>query len=1695
MDFSQFFRSLWISQTWKKIPLRFVLIIPFVIQITATVSIIGYLSFLSGQRAIEKMSNELMIEVTQRVKDHIEHLTEDTETITHLTLSHCQAENIDLNNLNLLERQLFLNLHHFKFISAILVGNEQHQFVAVSRFNGQRLWRSSPQDSSLIYDYALDQTGKPIKLLRTFWKPSVTLRPWYQDAVKSQKTRWGSLYLLGSQEDWVLNLNTPIYEPETGKLLGVLSVGIVSSDLSDFLSQIQVGDAGQIILIDRQGNVVANSQGKVNQQKHQELKQINILNSQDLLLNSIGKFLIKNYGDLQNLQTVQNVDFTIPLTTWESLSNHYYLQVVPLKNQYGLDLLTIIVIPRSDFMAEVYAQFKQTFFLCTGIVILAIGVGILTSRWIIKPILAVNQAAKRIAEGEIQHLSDFERSDEIGELVQSFKGMNTQLQNTLVQLKIEILKHKKTEAKLRQAQHISRLSIWEFYYQTKTTIWSPEIYQLYGLDPIVKPPQGEEILQYIYPDDHSIYRHEILKPLWAKKPFAAELRIVRCDGSIGYVEIQGEPIFDQQHKEVIRLLGTLRDVTDRRQVEITLKNQEQLLRSIYEGVEEPIFVVEVGDNGEFYYVGTNPAHERITGFSRKSLLGKTPQELKIPSWEKVIQHYQDCIDAGTSICYEEVVVLNGVERFWYTSLTPLKDLESKIYRIVGTTIDTTYIKKTERSLQSALQQIQEHFENSPLAIIEWDAQGKIKRWSKQAEDIFGWKADEVVGLSNDDFSMIHEEDQENVYQEIQKMISGQTSTLKMQNRNYTKTGEILTCEWFSSGIFDQHGNLTSTLSFIQDITARQQAEEILRQSEERFRSAFTNTAIGMFIVSTNCRFLQVNDAICQILGYSEAELLNLTFHDITYPDDLERDLSYVKQILEGKIKTYTLEKRLIHKKGNLVSGLLSIGFVQDRQNHPLYFVAQFQDITQRVQAEQALKESEQRFERAIKGSNDGIWDWFDIHQEQIWYSPRFFEIMGYQPNEFQPTLTRFRNFIHPDDRQSVFQTIENHLQFNSPYFIEYRLLHKLGDYIWVQARGEALRDEQGNPVSMAGSVTDITEQKLGELALRQSEAKWRHLIEANIVGILFADFEGRILEANDAFLRIIGYSREELEKGQLRWDTITPPEGKAADQERVQKILNDKILPPDEKEYFHKDGTRIPVILGATLLEEQNQCVAFVLDITQQKQTKIELQKAKEQAEAANRAKSNFLANMSHELRTPLNAILGFTQLMVRDSTLASHHREKLQIINRNGAYLLQLINDILSISKIEANHVTLDITLFDLYQLLEDLKNTFELRSSSKGIQLIIEKSPQLPRYIQTDERKLRQVLINLLDNAIKFTYRGSVTLRIKPLDLTVNGSDSSRYTLEFEVQDTGDGIASEELDSMFDAFVQTTTGRQSQQGTGLGLPISRRFVELLGGKITVRSQVGIGTCFQFTIEVPEIDTTTLALSQPEYQVMGLAPHQPEYRILVVDDLEANRHWLAKLLRSVGFEVEEAENGEMALILVESYNPHLIWMDLRMSGMNGYRATQEIRAKKAQTLLSTPPDFEPFPKIIAVSASVFEEERQQVIDAGCDDFVGKPLTETTIWEMLKKHLGVKYRVEELKPNQAEHHQIQDAVIVEALATLPPELLHQLATETQIGDSEKLLSLLTQIPASQPFLINTLTELINNFEFELILHWVTLALS
>ncbi len=516
-------------------------------------------------------------------------------------------------------------------------------------------------------------------------------------------------------------------------------------------------------------------------------------------------------------------------------------------------------------------------------------------------------------------------------------------------------------------------------------------------------------------------------------------------------------------------------------------------------------------------------------------------------------------------------------------------------------------------------------------------------------------------------------------------------------------------------------------------------------------------------------------------------------------------------------------------------------------------------------------------------------------------------------------------------------------------------------------------------------------------------------------------------------------------------------------------------------------------------------------EVNRREQIEKQLRRAVEAANAANRAKSKFLSNMSHELRTPLNAIIGFAQIMRHRPHLKVEELEELSIISRSGEHLLTLINDVLDFSKIEAGHTTLNKKNIDLHCLLDDVINIFRLKAKKKQLQLMFEYASKFPQYVRTDAVKLRQVLINLLNNAIKFTEEGGVSVRVKGERLKVNGEGLRvngekqeektfyppplTFHLLFEIEDTGPGIAPEEIAKLFDAFVQTESGRQAQEGTGLGLTISKKFVQLMGGDITVKSEVGRGTTFKFDIQCEVADSIDNHQSTIINRVVALEPGQPRYRILIVDDKPDNRKVLLKYLNPLGFELREAQNGQDAVNIWQEWQPHLIWMDLRMPECDGYEATKRIRNEELRIKNgAAPPKHQtPNTRIIVLNASSYEEERSVALSKGCDDFLRKPFRAAEIFDLLHKHLGVRFVYEENGGQQVkgqrskikgDARKADEILTPAALAALSKELVLEFQQAVEALDVDTTNSIIDQIRLQNFPLADVLAELVTQYRFD-----------
>jgi PAS domain S-box-containing protein len=693
-------------------------------------------------------------------------------------------------------------------------------------------------------------------------------------------------------------------------------------------------------------------------------------------------------------------------------------------------------------------------------------------------------------------------------------------------------------------------------------------------------------------------------------------------------------------------------------------------------------------------------------------------------------------------------------------------------------------------------------------------------------------------------------------------------------------------------------------------------------------------------------------------------------------------------------------------------------------------------------------------------------------------NPRLAEIYGYK--SVAALIENVRDveqqiYVLPERRQELVRLME---EKGTVANFESEIYRPDGTRIWISENTRYVRD--GKLFYYEGTVTDINARKQTEAALQASEAKFLAAFRSAPHPIVISTIpDCYLLEVNDSFCREMGYTREEvIGRSGLELNFYKNPE----DRDRIiETVLEKGAIRHQEVEIYTKRKKVRTIMVSAEIVNFNGQdcCLVMANDITDRKQIEIALREAKIAAESANSTKSKFLANMSHELRTPLNIILGFTQLLLRDShPMATHQQEHLDTITRSGEHLLELINDILEMSKIEAGRSSLHKTSFDLAQQLQTLSDMWQPKAMAKGLELTLERQAEVPQYIKTDECKLRQVLINLLSNAIKFTETGQISLRvwIEPNNGEILAFPESQR-LCFEVKDTGSGIAPEELAILFDAFAQTESGHQSQQGTGLGLAISREFVRLMGGDLTLTTQVKQGTTFRFDIPLaiaqPFHSNTLEGNPPPQQRVIGLAPNQPSYRLLIVEDRDENRQLLVKLLEPLGFELRQAANGREAIDQWESFAPHLIWMDLRMPVMDGYEATRQIKSRQQATT------------ILALTASAFEEERAAAIAAGCDDFIRKPFREEEIFEKMAHHLGISYRYETLvspgTKNRIKTDLKTTSLLLEQMPMEWRSQLHQSATQV---DAEQIICLIERIPPEKSKLAAAITDLMHRYRFD-----------
>ena len=647
---------------------------------------------------------------------------------------------------------------------------------------------------------------------------------------------------------------------------------------------------------------------------------------------------------------------------------------------------------------------------------------------------------------------------------------------------------------------------------------------------------------------------------------------------------------------------------------------------------------------------------------------------------------------------------------------------------------------------------------------------------------------------------------------------------------------------------------------------------------------------------------------------------------------------------------------------------------------------------------------------------------------------------------------------------------------------------------WGDPAGLALKAALGllfsllvSGLTLAIVNTNLKARRMAEeltADLRESETKYRRIVDTATEGIWMLGPDTMTTFLNARMAEMLGSSPDEV-VGRPMTDFMF--EEDVPDYQRKMESRRQGVSEQYERRFRHQRGQTVWTLASATPIFDDDHhykgSVGMFSDITERKRAEealaryrdsleetverrtAELRLARDAAEAANTAKSVFLANMSHELRTPLNAILGFSGMMRSEPQLTGAQVESLDIINRSGEHLLALINDVLEMAKIEAGRVQLEVAPFDLGGMVRDVTDMMRLRAGQKALTLQVDQASEFPRYIRGDEARLRQILVNLIGNAVKFTRTGGVTLR-----LGVKHND--RQHLLIEVEDSGPGISPEDQERIFKPFVQLAQGAE-QKGTGLGLTITRQFVELMGGRIEVESTLGKGSLFR--VEVPvELADPPAATAAEQREVVGLAPGQRAYRILIAEDQRENQLLLARLMGAIGLQTKVADNGEHCLRLFHEWHPDLIWMDRRMPVMDGMEAARRIRRLADGGNV----------KIVAVTASAFKEQQDEMLDVGMDDFVTKPYRFGEIYDCLARQLGLKY----VYRYKAEDEDTPANRPTPAMLTvLPAPLRQEFRDALERLDSERIAALLDQVGEINRDLGDTLSRLARGFDYSAML--------
>ncbi|MCB0191295.1 MAG: PAS domain S-box protein [Anaerolineae bacterium] len=1689
--------SQWLAKSLGQVSLRTYIIALFVIPITITVALISTLSFASGRQAVDELAHQLQLEIAARIEQEIDSYLEIPLLINEINADNIRTGLIDPTDQSALESYFWHQIQHFDKASYIYLGNQAGGFVGAGRVrqsDSPFTIEVTPHFEPGAFEiYATDDQGRRTELLSAAPDYDARIRPWYAAAQQAGQPVWSDIFAEFTNQTLSVATSRPVYD-SNGTLQGILGTEIALEQIDTFLQGLEIGKTGQAFIINRSGQLIAASTFEGVPLADRFFQQPpTAFNSKEPLVRAGADYLTSRFGSLEGIEQPQQLLFSHE-------NSDQFLYITPFSDNSGLDWLIVVIIPRSDFMQEINQNLYTTLGLSVLGLTAAIVLGVLTSRWVTKPLLRLNDATQALAAEAWQGDTDTaikttaKRDDEVGQLARSFLMMATQLQTTVGELrrhrdhleervaertvKLKEVNEALTEDIVRREKIEQELSIFAQIVEhvgyavvdTNLHIRSSNDRFKDWIEDDFESLAGQTITD-VLPElmglegrlQQMIHQHTgIVKLSKIYRPAA--------EGSGRYFNLQVEPL----HASDSLLLARINDVTTEAQLEIELRNEsnklrlnieqrEQAERALRESERRLVETQRLAQLGSWEFDLATETFTwseemfRITGLDPQA---ETPslaaylETVHPDDAKRLAKMFKQAADKGTVYTIElRHLHPDGKIRYVVTHGQPISS-DATVVKLIGYVLDITERKRTEHIIQSAHDELAQRVGEMALLNSVTQTVATVTDLPEALELV----AREMVMAFNARNSGITLINHERTHLEVVADYSKDPGESSAKGIILPLEGNLATQKVFETkqSIVVEKAQINPLLASIHDVM-KARSTECIMIVPLLARGDVIGT-IGLDTTNPNRVFSQEEMTLAETIAGQIAGAIEVArlFEEEHRQRRIAESLRHVAATLSSSLDLQIVLDKIMEELRNVIDYDSSGLSLQDKNdlvlfasaNLPAHWDGAHIPLTSDDPAAQVFRK---RTPMIIRDLHEPPYDdiWAGSKQVRAW--------MGV------------------------------------PLMVGNVAIGMLGvDSFTVGAYTEEdVKILQLFAHQAAGAIQNA---QLHQQLRHEKQLFETLLFNSPVAAVMILPHSYEVTSWNPAAETLFGYTQKEV-IGQSIYDLVTPDPIRTHAVKYGQQISQGQSVRVIEQR-SRKDGSLVDVeILAVPVMIDQEQVAIMIIyhDITQ-------LEQARQAAEAANQAKSEFLSNMSHELRTPLNAIIGFSQLMMQNKSTKEHalpleYEENLRIIHRSGEHLLTLINNVLSLSKIESGRTILHEKDFDLYQMLDDLEDMFRLRARVKQLQLTVERT-KAPQFIRTDEVKLRQVLINLLNNALKFTEEGGVALRVwqqrnaSPTEATALEPTSPSIALHFEVEDTGPGIAPEDIETIFEAFTQTHTGQISQEGTGLGLTISHKFVRLMGGELSVRSTLRHGSVFQFDIIAHPAQVGDVSPPRRSRSVIGLAPNQTTYRILVVDDSSTNRQLVKKLLQPLGFEVQEAGNGQEAVEIWQSWEPHLVWMDMRMPIMDGYEATRKIKATaKGQDTV-----------VIALTASTFEEERAVVASAGCDDFLRKPFRETELFTMMQKHIGVQYIFEESEAIDGQtagaekesappldESALSQTQIKTAIVALPENLVEKLKEAATRSDMVLVDDVIASIEQYSPPLAHVLANLAQDFEYDEIL--------